>query len=314
MVDAYGRTIAYLRFSLTERCNLRCLYCRDAGETCKAIGELTADQICRIVAQAAALDIHKVRLTGGEPLLRPDLEEIVSCIAGMGQIDDLCMTTNAIGLADRAQALKQAGLHRLNISLDSLQPERYERLTRGGNISEVWNGIERALAVGLTPLKLNCVVVRGENDAEIADFIELARRYPIEVRFIELMPMGADRSLRAVSNQTILGAYPALRPLPPRDMSQPAQDYTADGFAGRVGFISPMSQRFCQFCNRIRVTADGRLLPCLGGGREVSLREALEQDDLALREVIRQGILQKPQESAFGEQHGPCRRMSRIGG
>jgi cyclic pyranopterin phosphate synthase len=265
-----------------------------------------------------ALGINKVRLTGGEPLMRGDLEQIVAAISATGLIRDLCMTTNAQALATRAAALKKAGLMRINISLDSLKADRYREITGGGDIACVFEGIGAALACGLTPVKLNCVVMRGTNDDEISDFIALARDKPLYVRFIELMPMGGMRNdERRVPTTEILRSHTELQPVAPSYTGQPAKDYRAAGFRGTVGFISPVSRVFCNECSRVRVTGDGKLRPCLGDNTEVDLRPALATtvagDDVLL-ETIRQAVYNKPEGHHFSRDFVSERKMNRIGG
>jgi cyclic pyranopterin phosphate synthase len=261
------------------------------------------------------LGIQKVRLTGGEPLLRKDILEIVERIARLEGLQDLSMTTNAQMLPGKAQLLKQAGLRRLNISLDSLKPEVFHELT-GGDIQPVLQGMEEAAEAGLLPLKLNIVLVRGINEGEIDDFIAMTRDHPIDVRFIELMPIGdhGENTARRISNQEVLAARHYLQPLPARYPGQPSSDYQVPGYRGRVGFISPISHQFCADCNRIRVMSDGTLRPCLGVDREIPLNSALAKDDEALREAIQSAIFKKPAAHRFESCAFAERNMSRIGG
>jgi cyclic pyranopterin phosphate synthase len=225
------------------------------------------------------------------------------------------MTTNAQALAPRAASLKEAGLMRINISLDSLKADRYREITGGGDIAGVFEGIEAAVACGLTPVKLNCVLMRGTNDDEIDDFIALAREKPLHVRFIELMPMGGMRDdARRVTTDEILRSHPELQPVAPSYAGQPARDYRAEGFRGTVGFISPVSRVFCNECNRIRVTGDGKLRPCLGDNTEIDLREAMQQGGDILRETIRRTIYDKPKGHRFSQDFVSERKMNRIGG
>lgn len=316
MKDFMGREIEYLRLSVTDRCNLKCLYCRDGSEKCNKDKELTVDDIERIVKIMASLGITKVRLTGGEPLMRSDLEEIVKVISQNEEIKDLCMTTNGQGLADRIKSLKTAGLKRLNISVDSLDSIRYNKITRGGKIEEVIKGIDEAIRCDMYPIKLNSVIVRGENDDEIDDFIALTKDRPIDVRFIELMPIGklGQNKEKRISSGEILAARSFLKKVEPRYLSQPSEDYKVDGYKGRVGFISPMSHKFCNICNRIRLTSDGQIKPCLGNNGEVSLKDALLMDDDSLTAVIRETILNKPEGHNFDKEFTSNRVMSRIGG
>lgn len=316
MLDRFGREINYLRLSVTERCNLRCIYCREGNDCFTAENELTAGELSRIVSQMAALGVQKVRVTGGEPLVRQDLEQIIADIARHSTVRDLCMTTNAQGLEGRIRGLHRAGLMRLNISLDSLCKERYSKMTRGGHLSDVLGGIDAALACGMNLIKVNTVLVRGENDGEIDDFIRLAKEYPIDVRFIELMPIGrlGEDGTRRIPNAEVLAAYPALKRLAPRCPCQPSEDYAGEGFRGRVGFISPVSHKFCAVCNRVRLTSDGHLRMCLGDNTETDLRPALDGTDQTLGDTIRAAIWNKPRGHHFETLFHSQRAMNRIGG
>ncbi len=315
MLDQYKRKITYLRLSVTERCQLRCTYCRAAEGCCPKAAELSAQDFTRITRACAQLGINKVRLTGGEPLLRKDILQIVENVAAIEDIKDVSMTTNAQMLPGQSALLKRAGLSRLNISLDSLHTETFRAMT-GGELSLVLLGINEAIAAELLPVKVNCVVVKGQNDHEIDDFIALTKERPIDVRFIELMPIGdmGRNGERGVSNDELLLARPYLEPVPARYAGQPSTDYRVPGYMGRVGFISPLSHKFCADCNRIRLMSDGMLRPCLGVDSEVSLLEALKGDDMVLLEAIREVIFNKP----IGHQFESCsfsnRNMSRIGG
>lgn len=315
MKDALGRNIEYLRLSVTEKCNLKCIYCDPVA--CKNARPLLSPLDFERIARACAeLGVNKVRVTGGEPLMRPDLEDIVGRIAAIDGIRDLCMTTNAHGLSRRVRALREAGLLRVNISLDSLNPERYARITGGGDIEEVLKGIDLSVQCGLNPVKLNIVLIRGVNDCEVDDFIALAKDRPVEVRFIELMPIGklGETPSNAVSNAELIAQRPWLVKIPSAYESQPSQDYTIEGYAGKIGFISPMSHKFCHRCNRVRVTSDGMLKPCLGVNGELSLLDALKSDDEQLRNVLRDGIYRKPEGHSFDKGFHSERGMSRIGG
>lgn len=315
MQDGFGRTIDYLRVSLTERCNLRCTYCRADEGDCPKKGELSAEEFTRAVKAFAKLGIRKVRLTGGEPLLRKDILQIVENISAIDGIKELSMTTNAQQLNGRAAALKKAGLDRINFSIDSLRPDRFKAMC-GGDLDLVFKGINDAMAIGLTPVKLNVVLIRGKNDDEVDDFIEFTCNHAVDVRFIELMPMGAlgqDGTLR-VNNIELIRARPHLKPLAPRYPSQPSRDYQVEGYLGRVGFISPHSQMFCYQCNRVRLMSDGKLRLCLGHNAEISILDALKEGDEALQSVISQAILNKPMQHDFRENFVPNKNMSRIGG
>jgi len=316
MNDRFGRTITYLRLSLTERCTLRCAYCRAGEGICPKKSELTREEFLRIVRAFAALGVKKVRLTGGEPMLRRDLIGIISDIRAVGGIEEIAMTTNGQHLPGMSRALREAGLDRLNISLDSLDPARYAEITGGGSLARVLTGIDEALAAGFAPIKLNAVLLRGQNDDETGDFIALTKDRPIHVRFIEYMPLGeTDRAGLRVSGGELLEKHPQLLPVPPMYRSQPARDYRMAGYVGRVGLINPMSHRFCADCNRVRVMSDGMLRPCLGSNEEFSLKEALERgDDAALTDAITRAIRHKPRTHCFDEGFAAEKNMSRIGG
>ncbi len=316
MNDRFGRTITYLRLSLTERCTLKCTYCRAGEGVCPKKSELTKDEFLRIVRAAASLGVKKVRLTGGEPMLRRDLLEIVSGIRAVDGIEEITMTTNGQHLPGMSRPLKEAGLDRLNISIDSLRPERYAAITGGGSLDLVLRGIEEALDAGFAPVKLNAVLLRGQNDDEVDDFIALTRDKPVYVRFIEYMPLGGeDHADLRVKGDELLAARPALVPLPPMYAGQPARDFQMPGYMGRVGFIDPVSHKFCRSCNRVRIMSDGMLRPCLGQNDEVSLKEALAGgDDAALVETIRRAVWEKPETHAFDGEFHTGRNMSRIGG
>lgn len=314
MIDQYGRDIHYLRLSLTERCNLKCIYCRDENEHCKGRDELKAADYERLIPAFVRLGIRKVRLTGGEPLVRRDLTRIIELLAQYPEIEDICMTTNAQGLSERLPELRNAGLKRINISMDSLQEERYRTMTRGGDLHSVMRGIDAALEAGL-PVKVNAVLIRGENEPEADDFIRLAKERPIDVRFIELMPFGVlgEKGDRRVLNQEILSRHPELSPVPARYPSQPSEDYAGDGFLGRVGFISPISHKFCADCNRVRLTSDGKLRLCLGNDREIDLKPYLTEED-RLFDVMKNAVFSKPASHSFEQSFHAARRMNQIGG
>jgi len=315
MIDQFGRTIDYLRLSVTERCTLRCVYCRADEGICPKAEELTSDDFYKITRACAALGIRKVRLTGGEPLLRKDILEIVRRLSSLTGIEEITMTTNGQMLAAQAAELRAAGLSRINISLDTLDPDRYREIT-GGEIAAVLVGIDEAVRVKLLPVKLNIVMVKGKNDDEVDDFIALTRDRPIDVRIIELMPLGElgqDDSL-CIRNDDLINARPYLKPVPFYYSGQPSRDFQVEGYQGRVGFISPISHRFCADCNRIRVMSDGMLRPCLGHNEEISLKAALAAGDEALVDAIRDAIYAKPAGHHFEDGFIPEKTMSRIGG
>lgn len=315
MLDNFGREISYLRLSVTERCSLRCLYCRADEGLCPKQVELNARDLVRIVDACAELGIDRVRLTGGEPLLRRDIVQIVSGIRANPRIRDISLTTNAQMLAEYAAELKQAGLDRVNISLDSLKSDVFNQMT-GGDLEKVKAGINASIEAGLNPIKINVVLVRGWNDLEVDDFIALTRDHALDVRFIEYMPIGegSQSQFLRLDNSKILQEHPSLQPVPPRNPSQPSRDYQIPGYKGRVGFISPISHQFCADCNRIRVMSDGTLRTCLGQEQEISLVQALADGDEALKEKIRIAVLTKPAGHNFRTSHLNARGMSKIGG
>ncbi|MEG1524280.1 MAG: GTP 3',8-cyclase MoaA [Clostridia bacterium] len=316
MMDQEGRSITYLRLSVTERCTLKCAYCRADAGLCPKQQELSAKEILRIVGVMNQLGIEKVRLTGGEPMLRRDLLEICAGIKALPGIRELAMTTNAQHLPDRAAELKAVGVDRLNISIDSLRPERYQAVTGGGKLQRVLDGIDAALAAGLLPVKLNAVIMRGTNDDEVDDFIALTRDRPIDMRFIELMPLGSvDHQAERITSDELIAARSYLVPVAPRYIGQPSVDYMVPGYLGRVGFISPMSHKFCGDCNRVRVMSDGMLRPCLGSNSEVSLKPALAlPNDAELARVVSEAIWNKPHMHHFDHAFHTEKDMSRIGG
>ncbi len=315
MIDSFGREITYLRLSVTERCTLRCTYCRASEDLCPKQAELQTRDLVRIADACADLGITRVRLTGGEPLLRRDIVQIVSGIRVNSKIRDISLTTNAQMLAEVAADLKKAGLDRVNISLDSLKPDVFNQMT-GGDLEKVKAGINASIEAGFNPVKINVVLVKGLNDLEVDDFIALTKDHALDVRFIEYMPIGEgsqSEHLR-VDNMEILKVHPSLQPVPPRNAGQPSRDYQIPGYKGRVGFISPISHQFCADCNRIRVMSDGKLRTCLGQEEEISLIQALADGDEALKERIRTAVLTKPAGHNFRSAHLNARGMSKIGG
>lgn len=326
MQDTFHREINYLRVSLTDRCNLRCVYCMpQGGVPLKPHQEiLRLEEILHLVKVASGIGISKVRLTGGEPLVRRGIVPFVKVLANIPGIDDLALTTNGVLLPQLAPRLKEAGLKRVNISLDTLRPERFREITRGGDFNAVWSGIETALKLQLTPIKLNMVVMQGVNDDEIDDFIELTYRYPLHVRFIEFMPIGETEAWdeeKLVTQQEILERISRRRRVRPvtgiRGMG-PAKYYELEGSQGSVGFISPLSVCFCAYCNRLRLTADGRLRPCLHSRWEVNLRDSLRAgaSDEELAGIFREAVRQKPERHTMVEEgwKGRSRFMHQIGG
>ncbi|NCC76374.1 MAG: GTP 3',8-cyclase MoaA, partial [Clostridia bacterium] len=320
--DQFGRSITYLRLSITPRCNLNCIYCRPGH--CPAGYDpfaqtriLTVAEIDRLVRVLARLGIQKIRLTGGEPLLRPDLEEIIRQIRCHPEITDLSLTTNGQDLAERAAALKDAGLMRVNISLDSLRADRFEKITGNGSLERALAGIDASLAVGLHPVKLNTVLMRGVNDDELDQLFDLTFDRPLALRLIELMPMNqaAAASEHLVTGTEILQRYPQLERVADSYPGQPAEDYRLPGHIGTIGLIRPISHKFCHICNRVRITADGKVKGCLGQDDEYDLLPWLDQpDDALLVQALAAAILAKPPSHQFEARQVPGRGMDRTGG
>ena len=325
MKDSYRREINYLRVSVTDRCNLRCVYCMPPeGVKAAPHGEvLTFEEIETVVRAAAAVGVKKVRLTGGEPLVRRGLEELVRRLSGIPGIDDLALTTNGILLPEKAAALKDAGLKRVNISLDSLVPERYREITRGGDLSLVLAGVRAALEEGLHPVKVNTVVIRGFNEDEVVEIARLTVDEPLHVRFIELMPIGslgdwtAGRFVAAADIISVLSAeLGTLVPAKEPKGGGPAKYYRLRGAAGTVGFITSMSEHFCQECNRLRLTSTGGLRPCLYDGREFDLRAPLRRG-AGVEEIaglIEAAVAAKPDRHHLLDGWRDRRVMSQLGG
>lgn len=312
MKDACAREITYLRLSVTDLCDLRCRYCMPP----QGVPKRPHDEICsveelvEIVRQAAALGVRKVRLTGGEPLVRRGILDICRGIAALEGVEEICLTTNGTALSRLALPLREAGVDRLNVSLDTLRPDRFAHMTRVGRLEDVLSGLEAARAAGFTGTKLNVVLMKGFNEDEITDFVDLTRREPLEVRFIELMPIGEGTREGFLPSSAVLGACPELEAV---DVSGVARRYRVPGGRGLVGLIEPLSRCFCGGCDRIRVTADGRLKPCLHSEQELPLRGL---SGLALRQAIQEGIAAKPPRHHLAEtgRSGAGRTMNQIGG
>jgi len=323
--DARGRTIDYLRISITDRCNLRCVYCmpEDGVPPCQHQDVLRYEEIERVVRVAASLGISKIRLTGGEPLARRGFVDLVELLARIPGIEDLSMTTNGTLLAPHAQALADAGMGRANISLDSLDPARFRAMTRRGELDDVLRGIEAAQRAGLQPIKINVVMIHGLNDDEAADFARRTVTDGWHVRFIEVMPLGEgahwENEGYVSSLETRARIESALGPLQRATLNGngPARYWRVPGAAGTIGFISAISEHFCATCNRLRLTSDGRLMPCLFSDLEVDLRTALRSgaNDDALRQLFEQAIDIKPACHHIAEHEIPADHlMSRVGG
>jgi cyclic pyranopterin phosphate synthase len=331
--DTFCRNITYLRLSLTDRCNLRCLYCMTEGQSHDDFTKLdhgdlfSYEELIRVVRQAVDLGISKLRLTGGEPLLRRNVMHLVRELAAIEKLRDIRITTNGVLLARYARDLHEAGVRKVNISLDTLRRERFREITGRDYFGEVLEGIDRVLELGFSPVKLNVVVMRGINDDEIPDFARLSMEKNLQVRFIEYMPIGNDTRWREdtfVSADEIIGQVRALGelvPVPVEKADGPARLYRIGSAAGSLGVISPLSHHFCGSCNRLRLTADGKLRPCLLSDDEIDLRRVVRGGgtDEDIRETIRCAVTRKPAGHHFTEKGNGERQdcngyMSRIGG
>ena len=314
MKDNFNREINYLRISLTDKCNLRCKYCMPE----KGIQFLEHDEVLSINEYLEIgkvfykLGIRKVRLTGGEPLIKKGLLDLIKGLKEIG-MEEIALTTNGILLKDRAKALKEAGLNRVNISLDTMNPVKFKENTRGGDLNKVLEGIQEAKKVGLVPIKLNVVVLRDFNYDEVDDFINLTKE-DITVRFIELMPLGEALKYKDqyVSNEEIIKER-NLIPVPAKDSSSPARYYKIEGGKGQIGFINPVSCTFCGACNRVRLNCRGQILLCLHSRKRIDLRRALRSGE-DIEEIIRNAILEKPESHHLDEGEYNPDQMNTIGG
>jgi cyclic pyranopterin phosphate synthase len=324
-LDSYGRRIDYLRVSLTDRCNMRCVYCMPAvGMKFLPRPELlTNDELITVLRAAAAAGFRKIRLTGGEPTLRHEIVELVRAIKAIPGIEQIAMTTNALRLRQLAGPLKQAGLDRVNISIDSLDPVKFRQITRGGSLDEVWAGVRAADEAGLRPIKLNAVVVRGMNDDEVIRLAALTTEHAWEFRFIEVMPLTGVAGLAeegVISTAELIARISAhFGPLDPygQDPADPARRYRIPGAPGKLGFISAVTDPFCATCNRMRLTADGRLHLCLLRDDELDLRAAVRAgaSQAELEQIIRHAVFVKPWGHGLPDGVLPTLRgMSQLGG
>ncbi|MDU0202940.1 MULTISPECIES: GTP 3',8-cyclase MoaA [Paenibacillus] len=330
LMDRFGRMHDYLRISVTDRCNLRCVYCMpEEGMEFEPDDKLlTFEEITEVVRVLAGLGVRKLRLTGGEPLVRKNLEQLIGMLSQIPGIEDIALTTNGIYFASRAEKLRAAGLTRVNISLDSLKADRFSLITRGGDINRVLASIEEAYRVGITPIKLNVVLMKGMNDDEIEDFLQMTMDRPIQVRFIEYMPIGhqdeawksrylplstvldrcKEKGWNAIASDAVYG-------------NGPAQNFRIEGAQGSFGLIHPISDHFCETCNRLRITADGNVKPCLYWSDEFNVRTYIG-DDSAMEDLFFRALDIKPQNHEMAQallnesqSHTPTlRRMSQIGG
>ena len=325
MFDAYGRNIHYLRLSVTDLCSLRCRYCMPEGVPKLAHGDiLTYEEFLRLAALFARCGVDTVRVTGGEPLVRPGVEQLVAGLKATPGIRKVTMTTNGVRLAEKLPALLAAGLDSVNISLDTLDAETFRRITARDELAHVLEGIRAALASGI-PVKLNCVPQAGVNEGELETIAALAQEYPLQVRFIEMMPIGYGAAMPCISGPALRERFarrwPEFAPLPAAQSAVlgdgPAVYYTVPGWEGDVGFIAAVHGKFCASCNRVRLTSQGFLRPCLASEAGCDLRELLRSGatDAALSQAIWQTIWAKPREHHFGDNSMPATRgMYRIGG
>lgn len=323
--DPVGRKIDYLRVSITDRCNLRCQYCMPSTGVSKKTHQaiLRYEEIMQIVQVGLGLGIKKVRITGGEPLIRLGVVEFIQMLSSLTELEDISMTTNGLILAKYAAELKEAGLQRINVSLDSLDEEKFYQITRRDGWTDVWAGIQAALEVGLEPVKINVVVMRGVNDDEIFDFIALTKAYPLHVRFIEYMPLGLAKLVqpeRYLPLGEIKQRIERKVKLTPTRVKHngPAESYRLHSAQGTVGFITPLSHNFCGDCNRLRLTADGKLRPCLVKDLEIDLHDQSGHlgDQQFIKARLLEAIEKKPEEHNFDQprEDRSARSMSQIGG
>jgi cyclic pyranopterin phosphate synthase len=328
LVDSYGRQIDYLRISITDRCNLRCLYCSpfDCRRRYSHSEILSFEEIGRVVETAVNLGISKFRITGGEPLVRRGVVDLCRMIAGMPGVRSLALTTNGVLLDEMAASLAAAGVQRINISLDTLRPEKFLKLTGYDGLAHVLKGINRAEAEGLNPVKLNTVVMRGVNDDELVDLAQITLRKPYHVRFIELMPWSSWPKGEYENHfMPVEEIIKTLRPLGDLrlehavDSSGPARLCTLPGGVGHLGFIAPVTRHFCKACNRLRLTADGKLRTCLFAGEEIDIKRAIRSgaSSEALAEILQEAVTRKPRGHGLNDQTEELakgRLMRAIGG
>jgi len=323
MKDKYGREIDYMRISITERCNYRCFYCmpQEGGECnveTKEENLLSRKEIVSLVETGARLGIKKVRITGGEPLIRRDIEEILQGISKVHGIEELCLTTNGSLLDKKMEVMKECGVTRINVSLDTLIPERFREITKTGDYLSVWKGIERAIESGIQ-VRINSVVVQGINDDEVLNLAALTEKYPIDVRFIELMPIGEGKKYKGFSGSEIREKISHMKKIENLEKREGASDYyRLEGAKGKIGFINPLSNCFCQECNRIRVTSEGEVKQCLNKKSSINIGEVMrsDRDGTELAEVISKEIYNKPEKHLFNSlnEFEEKYNMNQIGG
>lgn len=302
LTDTHDRRLNYLRISITDRCNLRCLYCVPDGRLPKLRHDdvLTYEELLRLVTIGTSMGITKVRVTGGEPLVRKGVYDFLKSLSTLGPLEDLSLTTNAVLLGANLDRLKQAGIRRINVSLDTLKRDRYREITGYDQFERVWAGLEEALEMGFAPIKINVVAMRGINDDEFIEMGRLTQKYPFHVRFIEYMPIGNARmdpkgKLLTSEIKQILAPLGTLLPVSRQTNDGPAQRYRIENAPGELGFISSVSHHFCDRCNRLRLTANGQLRVCLLSDQQTDLRTPLREgaSDEALARLIRQAVRNK---------------------
>lgn len=318
MIDKQGRNINYLRVSLTDRCNLRCIYCMPEEGISKIHHDdvLRFEEVIKIVKASSSIGVNKIRYTGGEPLIIKGIDKLIYETSMIEGIKDISMTTNGILLYDAAEELKKSGLNRVNISLDTLKEDRFYNITRGGNLNKVIGAIEKCLSLGYSKVKLNVVLMKGINDDEIGNFINLTKELPIHVRFIELMPMGEAVSLYekgSMKCDDVIKNYDNLIPIN-NEKGSTSELYKLPDAKGKVGFIRPISCKFCESCNRIRLTSTGTIKPCLHSEKEYSIKEYV-QNEKVLVSNLRSIILSKPLQHHLKEEGSLSGKMMyEIGG
>jgi cyclic pyranopterin phosphate synthase len=325
LIDKFGRRINYLRISLTDRCNLRCIYCMppEGERKLRHKDILRYEELLRIARIAIKLGINKIRLTGGEPLVRKGIQEFIPMLTALNGLDDVSLTTNGVLLKDNLEILKAAGIERINVSLDSLKRLNFKLITRFDYFNEVWEGIEKARDMGFYPIKINTVIMKGINDNEVLDFARLAIEQPYHIRFIECMPIGLQTNSTAfISNsqieKTIVDRFGPLIPVSHEKNDGPASRFRFDGGKGEIGFINAISDPFCKDCNRLRLTANGAILPCLLSNTEVDIKDPLRSGclDEELIKVFLKAVDLKPQCHPLNLEHDQrvYRKMCSIGG
>ena len=328
LIDQFGRRVEYLRLSVTDRCDFRCVYCM--AEDMQFVPKpqvLSLEELFQVAQAFTELGVRKIRLTGGEPLVRNNIMSLVKRMGQLPGLDELVMTSNGSQLQRLAQPLRDAGMRRINISLDSLEPRKFRHLTRYGNLEQVIAGIDAACAAGFERIKLNAVILRGRNEDEVLDLVAFARERAIDIAFIEEMPLGVirehDRELSLVTSAELRDLISARYPLAPlgdpSPAAGPARYFSMPDSSSRVGFISPHSDNFCQLCNRVRVTVEGRLLLCLGNEHSVDLRSLLRRTDASmelLKRAIVEAMASKPERHHFTNAGEPeiLRFMNMTGG